>query len=292
MSKKHKRKTRKIHKYAAESSGAGIGYQDFINSWEARIKLVKSMNLMDDTFFAAVMEDTEACTYVLRVITGIKSLVVRSCRVQYHIRNLSSHSVTLDVIAEDDDGRIYNIEVQKRDDDYHPKRIRYYQANVDVSFLKKGCSYEKLPESYFIFITSFDPFGLNDNYYEIEHKVKGHSAEVSNGVHEIYLNTKVVNNSELSDLLQYFRNTDAESEKFGALSDKVRFYKKNEKGGVVMCDKIQRLIDESNAEKDRIIEEQRVALERQRAEAEKQRAENERQRAEIAMLKAQVAMQS
>ena len=263
----------KISKYASETADdSGVGFQDFINSSEARLELVRAMNLMDDTFFAAVMEDTEACTYVLRVITGIKSLVVRSCKVQYHIRNLTAHSVTLDVIAEDDDGRIYNIEVQKSDNDYHPKRIRYYQANVDVTFLKKGRCYQTLPESYFIFISSFDPFELNDNYYEIERRIKGYGDAVSNGVHEIYLNTKVVNNREVSELLQYFKNTDADSDKFGALSDKVRFYKNDKKGGRIMCDKVQRLIDESNEERDRIIEEQRIALENAKAEVEELKA--------------------
>ena len=36
-----------------------------------------------------------------------------------------------------------------------------------------------------------------------------------------------------------------------------------------MCDKVQRLIDESNAEKDRIIVEQQKALETQKAEQQK-----------------------
>ena len=40
-----------------------IGYREFISSIEARKALVKSMNLMDDTFFAAVMEDTNRRSY-------------------------------------------------------------------------------------------------------------------------------------------------------------------------------------------------------------------------------------
>ena len=187
-----------------------IGYQDFISSYEARKMFINSLNLMDDTFFAAVMEDVNVCTYVLRIITGIRSLNVLSSKTQYQIRNLVSHSVVLDIIAEDDKGRIYNIEVQKSDKDHHPKRIRYYQANVDISFLNKGCHYEELPESYFIFISDFDPFGLGDNYYEIERKISGRDDIISNGVHEIYLNTEITNDREITKLLQYFRNSDAD----------------------------------------------------------------------------------
>ena len=98
---------------------------------------------------------------------------------------------------------------------------------------------------------------------------------------------------------------------FGPLSDKVRFFKKDKKGGMVMCDKVQRLIDESNAEKDRIIAEQQKLLEAQKAEQQKaleaQKAEQQKaleaqkvkydkiseiniaQMAEINRLKAQIA---
>ncbi|MBR3534532.1 MAG: hypothetical protein IKN85_01760, partial [Oscillospiraceae bacterium] len=62
----------------------------------------------------------------------------------------------------------------------------------------------------------------------------------------------------------------------GPLSDKVRFYKNNEKGGVTMCEKVQRLIDESN-------EEIRIKYEKA---LKKERAEHE---AEIARLKAELA---
>ena len=268
-------KKKKKNKYSTENVNE-IRYRDFVNSYEAQKKLIRSFNLMDDTFFAAVMEDTNVCTYVLRIITGIKTLKVRSVNVQYHFRNILTHSVTLDVIAEDENGRIYNIEVQKSDNDHHPKRIRYYQANVDISFLNKGCKYRELPECWFIFISEFDPFGLGDNYYEIERKIKNTDETVSNGVHEIYLNTAVTTEREITKLMEYFRNTDENTEDFGPLSEKVRYYKKDQKGKMIMCDKVQRLIDEASEEKDRKIA--KVTMEKNRAVAEKKRAVAERKR--------------
>ena len=71
------------------------------------------------------------------------------------------------------------------------------------------------------------------------------------------------------------KNSDASSEDFGPLSDKVRFYKNNEKGGVTMCEKVQRLIDESNEEL--------------RKKYEKIVDENKKQAIEIARLKAELA---
>lgn len=251
-----------------------IGYQDFLNSREARKALVDSLTLMDDVFFAAVMEDERVCTFVLREITEISTLKVKSCKVQYHISNLISHSVTLDVIAEDENGRIYNIEVQKSDKDHHPKRIRYYQANVDTAFLKKGVRYEQLPESWFIFISDFDPFNLGDNYYSIERRIEGRDDVISNGIHEIYLNTAVVNSRKITRLLQYFKNTDATSTEFGYLSDTVRFYKNDQKGDNIMCEKIQKLIDEANEEKDRLISEKDAEIMRLKKQIEEMNKNN------------------
>lgn len=62
-------KKKKKNKYSTENVNE-IRYRDFVNSYEAQKKLIRSFNLMDDTFFAAVMEDTTVCTYVLRIITG------------------------------------------------------------------------------------------------------------------------------------------------------------------------------------------------------------------------------
>lgn len=278
---------RKKNKYNSEKEKA-VGYQDFIRSAESRKKLIQSFNLMDDTFFAAVMEDREACAYLLRQITGVEDLKIITSRVQYHIRNLTTHSVTLDVLAEDACGKLYNIEVQKSDNDHHPKRIRYYQSNVDSIFLRKGKDYRELPEVYFIFISKFDPFGGGDNYYEIERRIKGRDEIVSNGVHEIYLNTEVENERSITSLLQYLNNTQAESEEFGALSDRVRFLKSEREGEKEMCDKVQRLIDGANEEKDRIIRAQKKALEKQKAEREK--AESERNKAEMRANKAEAEL--
>ena len=77
--------------------------------------------------------------------------------------------------------------------------------------------------------------------------------------------------------MEYFRNTDENTEDFGPLSEKVRYYKKDQKGKKIMCDKVQRLIDEASEEKDRKIA--KVTMERNRAVAERKRMAAEKKRA-------------
>ena len=39
------------------------------------------------------------------------------------------------------------------------RRSRYYQSQMDMELLAKGCEYAELPDSYVIFLCDFDPFG-------------------------------------------------------------------------------------------------------------------------------------
>ena len=278
------------NKYENTYQNKYVTYQDFIGSAEARHNMIANMNLMDDVLFAVTMEDTKACEYVLREITGIKTLHVVSSKAQFSVYNLTSHSVILDVIAEDDTGQLFNIEIQKSNNDHHPKRIRYYQANVDTTFLSKGIKYENLPEAWFIFISDFDPFNLGDNYYEIERKIKGRDSHVNNGIHEVYLNTKIINERGITRLLQYFKDTDAANDEFGALSERIRFIKDNSKGGnTYMSEQLRILIEGACEAKDKIISEQAKELNNKDTVIQNKDIELQTKDAEIAALKAQIA---
>ena len=52
--------------------------------------------MFDDIFFSVVMQYTDSCEEVLRVLTGIPDLIVQEVTTQKTIRGASGHSVTLD----------------------------------------------------------------------------------------------------------------------------------------------------------------------------------------------------
>ena len=122
-------------------------------SIEDKMAIADSFNLMDDDFFAVVMRDKAACSYTLSRLLD-KKLNVIKVDTQYAIRNYNGHSVVLDALAEDEEHKLYNIEVQVKNKDYHPKRVRYYQASLDTLFLEKNQNYKELPELYLIFISA------------------------------------------------------------------------------------------------------------------------------------------
>jgi hypothetical protein len=190
------------------------------------------------------MQDKPALETTLRTLLKKKDLIVTEVRIQYSIRNLVSHSVILDVLAEDSTGKLYNIEVQVKNEDDYQKRSRYNQANIDTSFLRKGKDYSELPEVYIIFITSFDIFKKSDVCYKIDRVLSGYGEVVDNGVHEYYFYTKANDGSEIAKLLHYFEHTDVNNDDFGALSDAVKLYKTTEEGVSHVCDEVRKYGDD------------------------------------------------
>ncbi len=221
-----------------------IDHESLIGTYEQKRAQVQQFNLMHDDFFAVVMQDKAALETALRILLSKKDLIVTDVRVQYSVRNMIGHSAILDVLAEDSKGKLYNIEVQVKNIDDYQKRTRYYQANMDVSFLRKGRHYSELPDIYIIFISSFDIFGKNDVRYEVKRILDGYQEVVDNGVYELYFNTKANDNSEIAKLLQYFENTDDSVTEYGALSDAVRYYKDTEEGVSAVCDEVRKYGDE------------------------------------------------
>ena len=67
--------------------------------------------------------------------------------------------VRLDVYAKDENNTRYNIEMQVLKQPALGRRSRYYQSQMDMELLLKGCEYAELPDSYVIFLCDFDPFG-------------------------------------------------------------------------------------------------------------------------------------
>ncbi len=96
-----------------------------LNSYEEKRKKVSEFNLTSDVFFSKVMEDKEACRELIQILTG-EMLLVKTVKSQYSIRNIENHSVTLDVLAEGQKGRMVNVEIHTQEDEDHVRRGRYY----------------------------------------------------------------------------------------------------------------------------------------------------------------------
>jgi hypothetical protein len=141
----------------------------------------------------------------------------------------------LDLLCEDENHSIIHVEVQKRDDDDHQKRVRFNVSNIDTVFTEKGIKYEELPDVYVVFISKFDMFSEGKTIYHINRVIEETGTIVDNGVHEIYVNTEIDDGSDISELMQYFKKSVGEHEKFMKLCKRVKYFKESQEGVSNMC---------------------------------------------------------
>ena len=80
---------------------------------EDLIKQIQSMNLFNDTFISVVFKDECACLHLVRQLMQKPDLKIIACRTQDVIPMLISKSPRLDITAEDDQGTLYEIEIQR-----------------------------------------------------------------------------------------------------------------------------------------------------------------------------------
>ena len=160
--------------------------------------LVSQLNLMDDLFFHKVAEDKAACEEILRIILKKPDLRVTESQPQRYLRNVDAHSAVLDVLCTDDSGRLFNIEVQKQDNDLHQRRVRFNISNIDTAFMEKGLHYKDFPDVCVVFISEFDMFRKNRTLYHVRRILEETNDFVENGTHEVYVNTAINDGSDIA----------------------------------------------------------------------------------------------
>lgn len=179
-------------------------------------KTLDELNLSDDFLFAKVMSDAEVCKEFLEKLLEIKIDKVEMPENQKTIDLLlESKGIRLDIYVKDENNSVYNVEMQRGEHKNIPKRIRYYQGNIDLDLIKKGEDYNKLSKSYIIFICTFDLFKAGRHKYTFETVCKeDENIKYIDDTHKIILNTKGIMkdlSDELIEFLKYVEHSDDET---------------------------------------------------------------------------------
>ena len=167
-------------------------------------KQFKDLNLNSSYLFAAALSDPDTCKLVLQIILGREISKVNVRAENTILLSSDAKWIRLDISASDEFNVNYNIEAQNTDDANIVKRSRYYQAEMDVSQLKPGEDYDSLPESYVIFICTFDPFDKGLYKYTFVERCEENGMYLGDGTHKIFLNTKGTNADEIPQVLVHF----------------------------------------------------------------------------------------
>lgn len=169
---------------------------------------------------------------------------VENVNLQHGISNLQGRAVRLDILAVDDSGKIYNIEVQKNDHGAQAKRARYNSSLLDANITEAGNQYENLKETYVIFITENDVMQAGHPIYHIDRIVKETGKNFNDEAHIIYVNAQIQDETALGKLMHDFFCVNADNMKYSILAERVRYFKETKKGVVDMSSVMEELIEE------------------------------------------------
>ena len=171
----------------------------------AEKKTIDDLTLMDDYMFAQVMRETRHLKPLLEYILQIRITKIELIEPQKTEKEgYNSKGVRLDLYVTDENGIIYNVEVQTSNKRNLPKRMRYYQSIIDISILTLGMDYKSLKASFVIFICNYDEYGRDRYIYTFENicreepdlkfgdesckvviNTKGHVGEISDELKEV-----------------------------------------------------------------------------------------------------------
>ena len=143
-----------------------------------------------------------------------------------------SKSPRLDIVAEDAEGTLYEIEVQRLEEPAPARRVRFYTSVMDSELLRKGVDYDKLPEVYLFYISKEDIWKKGLTKYEVRQSLfcGDEAIPYNNGLHTIYVNAEIDDGTSLAKLMQYLKTAEVGDASQGELSQYVN-YVKSPKGG-------------------------------------------------------------
>ena len=200
---------------------------------------------MDDFLFDAATVDLETCKIIIELSLGITIRNIVWKEGQKVIHNLpGNRGIRLDFYVEDDQGQVFDVEMQKRNEGNIPKRTRFYQALIDAPMLKSGeRGFDGLKPAYIVVICGFDLFGYGLYRYTFDNRCKEVPELVmGDECQKIILNTKGKNDHEvekaLVDFLHYVEKSSEENvpedcdERLKHLHKKIHQIKMSEEIGV------------------------------------------------------------
>ncbi len=201
------------------------------------LQRLEQLRPIDDDFMRCLFKDNiPLAELVLRIITGKKDLIITDCETQKDMKRLGgARSVCLDAYGTDSDMKKYDLEIQRADKGADPHRARYHSSVLDIENLHSGQEFQELPDTYTIFITEKDFFGMGKPVYPIERMNLAAGNFFEDGEHILYVNGEYKGESDIGRLMHDFNCTRADDMKFELMAERTRYLKENPKGVSEMC---------------------------------------------------------
>ncbi len=159
---------------------------------QSRIVNFNEIGITNDLMFGTVYKNPEYCKELLQRILQINIVEIGIVEPQKTIKTtIIGKGIRIDIYAKDNQGNVYDIEMQSTEETDLHLRTRYYHSEMDSYQIRAGQKYKNLKNSVVIFICTFDPFGLGRHIYTFEKRCSEDTTlTLNDGTVKIILNTK------------------------------------------------------------------------------------------------------
>ena len=124
---------------AAFSASASMTVSEREKQHQEDLQRLRGLCLIDDDFMNACFDGyTIGAELLLRIILNKPNIRVKSVKTQRRMKNLLGRDICLDIDADDETGKKYNVEIQRADNGADRKRARYHSSILDAHLLQPG----------------------------------------------------------------------------------------------------------------------------------------------------------
>lgn len=197
-----------------------------------RTKSWDELTFADNFLFCKILEsEPEICRQLLELLLHIRIDHLEMPQTEKSVQEtIEAKSVRFDVYTKDDN-RIFDLEIQTSDTKNLPKRARYYQSIIDMDNLSKGENYNKLKDSYVIFLCLDDIFHKALPVYTFENICReDKKTKLNDRTYKVFFNAAEcdkLKTEEERDFFHFLKGEDAETGFSRSIEEKVKFAKKN-----------------------------------------------------------------
>ena len=200
-------------------------------------KTLEELTIKNDYLFKRIMSEKDICIKFVQIILGIDIKDIVYIKTEEVVKELyDSKGIRLDVYLKDEDGVVYNIEMQVTSlgEEEFAKRFRYYEAMIDSYLLRVGQKYKDLNKLFIVFICPFGIFKNERTIYSFKNFcVEDKSIELKDDVTKIFITTKSPNKENLSEdflaLLKYIDGNITDNPFVNEIESKIHEIKQDEK---------------------------------------------------------------
>lgn len=217
---------------------------------QADLERLRVLRPIDDDFMRCMFKDNiPLVQMVLRIILNKPDLIIIECCTQKDMKRLGgARSICLDAYGSDSENKKYDVEIEKSEKGADPHRGRYYSSVMDIENLNVGQEFAELPETFTIFITERDIYGLGKAIYPIERINLEMGKPYGDGQHILYVNGEYRGDSDIGKLMHDFNCHNADDMKLPLMAERTRYLKENSKGVSEMCKVLEDMCNEVRAE--------------------------------------------